>query len=175
MIQWVSADSEEDRENGVRFLCRNGEKLGVPYKWSTVMSSLSCSLNENGFMIALDDYGQVGGALAYTYGTGEDDYENRSRIEVHLLYIDKPFRGEKALVETIQALSSHVLALPQRIGEIGFYCVPAKGNRRLYGKCATIRNTKLHPCGILDFYTAAPESLRQYAVSRMAREKTERE
>lgn len=169
MIQWVSADSEQDKENGVRFLCRHGERLGVPYKWSTIMSSLACSLNENGFMIGLDDDGQVKGALAYTYGTGEDDYENRSRLEVHLLYIDKPFRGGTTLVETIHALSSHVFTLPQRIGEIGFYCVPAKGNRRLYGKFATIRNTRLHPCGMLDFYTASPESLRKYAVNRLSR------
>jgi hypothetical protein len=123
-------------------------------------------------MIGIDDYGEVRAALAYTFGTGEDDYEDRSRIEVHLLFIDEQFRVGTALPETIHALSLHVLGLPQNIREIGFYCTPTTGNRRLYGKFATVRNTREHPCGMLDFYTATPESLRLYAVSRVSHRKT---
>ncbi|WP_409345397.1 hypothetical protein [Paenibacillus sp. MBLB4367] len=168
MMQWVSAGSEEQKESGVRFLCRHGEDLGVPYKWSTVMSSLACSLNEDGFMIGIDGSGQVRGALAYTYGTGEDDYEDRSRIEVHLLFIEKSERSGTALAEMIHAFSLQVLGLPKKIGEIGFYVMPTSGNRRLFGKLATLRNTKEHPCGILDFYTAVPESLLHYVTGLLS-------
>lgn len=163
MIKWVPANSEEEKESGIRFLCRHAENLGVPYKWSTVMSALACSLNEGGFMIGLDGIGQVRGALAYTHGTGEGDYEDLSRIEVHLLYIEESVRYGGALIEAVQALSLRVIGLPGKIEEIGFYGMPTVGNRRLFGKIATLSNTKMHPCGLLDFYVATPENLRQYA------------
>lgn len=167
-MQWITAASEDEKESGARFLCRHGEKLGVPYKWSTVMSSLACSLNENGFMVGLDGAGHVRGALAYTYGTGEDDYEDRSRIEVHLLFIDEGVRSGTALAETMHALSARVIGLPQKIEEIGFYGMPTAVQRRLFGKFAVIRNTREHPCGLLDFYTAAPESLLHYAAGLLS-------
>lgn len=163
MMNWVPAYSEEDKEEGVRLLCRHAEDLGVPYKWSTVMSSVACSLNEDGFMIGIDGHGRVKGALTYTNGTGEGDYEDLNRIEVHLLYIEEGERCGGAFVAAVHALSLRVIGLPRKIEEIGFYSMPTDGNRRLFGKIATLSNTKMHPCGLLDFYVATPESLRQYA------------
>jgi|GEM_PF-1855181 len=175
MIQWLNVVKEKEKEMGVRFLCRNAENLGVPYKWSTVLFSLICSLSDEGFMIGIDGKGQVRGALAYTFGTGEDDYQDRNRIEVHLLYIDEGARSLTGLADTIHAFSQQVLGLLQHISEIGFYCDATDHNRRLYGKFAMRQNTKLHACGMLDFYTVTPESLRQYTENRAFRREQIRE
>lgn len=162
MLQWMTADTEQMKEDGVRFLCRYAEDLGVPYKWCTVLDSLYRSTCDEGFLIAVDGHGQVRGAMAYTFGTGEDNYNDRSRIEVHLLYLEAGIRCGKEFLRTIDALTERELELPQPIGEVGFYCAPTEGYRKLFGNFATVDHTKMHPCGLLDFYLTTPERLRQY-------------
>ncbi len=169
MIQWMTAGSERMREEGVRFLCRHAEDLGVPYKWSTVVNSLHNAIRDEGFMIGVNEQGLVRGVLAYTFGTGEDDYEDRTRMEIHLLYLESGYRGRTELVEVLDALAEREMELPQPIVEIGFYCKPTDGYRRLFGKFATVDNTKEHPCGLLDFYLTTPDRIMQYVYQHPSR------
>ncbi|MBP1991935.1 hypothetical protein [Paenibacillus eucommiae] len=163
MIQWLPADNEAARELGVRFLCQHGEHLGVPYNWSTVMSSLACSIEDNGFIIGIDSSGQIIGVLAYTIGAGEDDYEDQTRIEVHLLYIkERPLRG-RILLAAMHKLARQILDSPNAFREVVFYAAPSSDNRKLFAKFAALESTTEHPCGLLDFYTATPKSLLEYA------------
>ncbi|MFD0696328.1 hypothetical protein ACFQZT_19870 [Paenibacillus sp. GCM10027628] len=167
MLQWIVAESEQLKEDGVRFLCRYAEDLGVPYKWSTIMSSLLTALCDNGFMIALDGRGQVRGLLAYTFETAEDGNVDRTRIEVHLIYLEAGFRGGRTPLEAMAALVEREQELYEPIEQIGFYCTPTEGYRKLFEKFATVSNTEMHPCGMLSFYVTTPERLKEY-VARYA-------
>jgi len=162
MIRWALADTEEERERGVRLLCRHGDDLGVPYKWSTVLASLAHALDDGGLIVGIDGEGRARGAIAFTCGTGEDAYKDRTRIEVHLLFIDEEARGNgAALAGAIRALHRTAAGLPQPIEEIGFYAAPTPAFRRLFGKAAALRSTRTHPCGLLDFYSVSADSLRR--------------
>jgi hypothetical protein len=169
MLQWMTADTEQMKEDGVRFLCRYSDDLGVPYKWSTIMNSLYTAIYDSGFMIALDRHNQVRGVLAYTYGTGEDQQADRTRIEVHLLYIEAGFRTGIKLMDVMDALAEREVELSQPISDVEFYCTPTAAHRRLFGKFATVSNTRMHPCGLLDFYLTTPDRLRQYVAGITSR------
>ncbi|MCD9025285.1 hypothetical protein [Cohnella silvisoli] len=163
MNQWLTADSEAAKESAVILLSRNGEHLGVPYQWSTVLSSLLCSMYDNGLMIGLDSSGEIAGVLAYTSGTGEDKYQDRTKIEVHLLFIEKRMRSGRMLTEAMRTLAGMILDSPSEIREIAFYANPSAINRRLFGKFAELIHTSEHPCGMLDYYRVIPERLLVYA------------
>ncbi|NOU93762.1 hypothetical protein GC093_11085 [Paenibacillus sp. LMG 31456] len=173
MLQWIVAESEKAAEDGVRFLCRYAEDLGVPYKWSTVLQSIYTAIYDKGFMVGLDRSGQVRGGLAYTYGYGEDGSEDRTRIEVQLIYLEAGFRGGKALLEAIAALVERELELFDLIGKIEIYCTPTDGHRRLLGKFATLCSTEMYPCGMLSLYVTTPERLSQYVIRYTSRNKQE--
>jgi hypothetical protein len=162
------ADSEQMKEAGVRFLCRWAEDLGVPYKWSTILNKFHTSLYDKGFMIAVDGQDQVRGVLAYSYGTGENNSADPTRLIVHLIYIEDGYRGGTALAGAIDALSERELELMQPVEEIGFRCSPSNGYRRLFGKFAEISDTSMHPCGMLDSYVTTPERLRDYVAKAMS-------
>jgi len=162
MLQWMSAYTEQMKEDGVRFLCRHAEHIGVPYKWSTIMNSLYYSIYDSGFMIGLDEQGQIRGILAYTYGTGKDRKADVTRIEVHLFYLEPEMRTGTRLVEVMEALVEREIELQEPIREIEFYSVPTDARRKLFGRIAEIRETSMHPCGLLDLYVTTPERVRQY-------------
>lgn len=168
MSRWKTAKEEAEQERGVRFLCRHGEHLGVPYKWSSVLTSLVCSLYDDGLLIGLDGSGRIAGALAYTSGTDMDGYRDRTKIEVHLLFIEERMRTGMMLLEAMRALAEKTLESPDGIGEIVFYAVPSAGNRRLFGKFAVLAHTTEFPCGMLDCYKATPEQLLNYVSLRGA-------
>lgn len=169
MLQWMTASTEQMKEDGVRFICRHAEDLGLPYKWSTTMSLLYKSLYDSGFMIALDEARQVRGVLAYIFGTGKDQSADQTRVEIVLLYIDGEARSGTKLVQAIEALLERETELPQPIQEFEFYCPSTDANRRLFGHFATLRDTKMHPCGLLDCYVTMPDRLRQYVASISSR------
>jgi len=166
MMQWSIAANEPDREAGVRFLLRHAAELGVPYSWSTVMSSIIYPIEDNGFLLGRDRSGRIAAAIAYTIGTGEDKYADRSRIEVHLLHIESRMRGGRTLTEAMRMLAEHVRALPDGVRELVFFAPITDRNRRLYAKFASLMYTSEQPCGLLDFYAATPESLLRYAAAR---------
>jgi hypothetical protein len=120
VLQWIVAETEQAKEDGVRFLCRHVEDLGVPYKWSTIVSSLYTAIYDNGFMIGTDSGGQVRGALAYAFRGAEDGGVDYTRIEVHLLYVEAGSRGGRALLEAMNALVERELDLYAPGAEIGF-------------------------------------------------------
>lgn len=172
MLQWMTADTEQLKEEGVRFLCRHVEDLGVPYKWSTIMNFLYTSIYDSGLMIALDDEDrQARGVLVYTYGTGENKSADPARIEIFLLCLDAESRKGTKLVEAMEALLEREAELPQPIRQFEFYCLSTAAHRRLFGKIATLHDTRTHSCGLLDFYVTTPERLRQY-VDRISSHRT---
>lgn len=162
MLQWMTAGTEQLKEEGVLFICRHAEELGLPYKWSTTMNLLYTSLYDSGLLIALDERGQVRGVMAYTYGTAKDKSADPSKIEIILLYLEHEYRTGPRFVEAMQALSERESELTQPIDEIEFYCAPTDVRRRLFGKIATLHHTKVHSCGPLDFYSTPFERIRQY-------------
>jgi len=165
MIEWSIAANEEDKERGARLLCGHAEELGLPYSWGTVLNSLLYSLDDNGLLVGRDRDGRVAAALAYTVGTGEDKYADPTRIEVHLLFVEKRSRRGRMPLALMRRLADHLLDMPLPAGvrEVVFYAAPTAGNRRLYGKFAELKYTSEQPCGLLDFYAVAPEGLLEYA------------
>jgi hypothetical protein len=163
MIRWSVAADEGDRELGARLLCRNAEELGVPYSWVTVMSSLIYPMEDNGFMIGRDDTGCALAALAYTLGTLEDSYADRSRVEVHLLFFERRLRHGRPLLQAMRMAADHWLELPAGVREVVFFTPAAEEIRRFYGKFAQWQYTSEQPCGQLDFYATTPEHLLEFA------------
>jgi hypothetical protein len=170
MLQWMTAGTEQMKEDGVLFICRQVEDLGLPYKWSTTMNLLYTALYDSGLMIALDEQGQVRGIMAYTFGTAKDKSADQTRIEVILLYLEAEYRTGTRLVEAMKALVERELELTQPIREVEFFCTPTDVRRRLFGKIATLRNTKMHSCGLLDSYITTLEQIRLY-IARVAKPK----
>ncbi|GAA3400180.1 hypothetical protein ACFFNY_17050 [Paenibacillus hodogayensis] len=170
MLQWISASSEQMKEDGLLFICRHAESLGLPYQWSTTVNLLYTSLYDSGFMLALDEQRLVRGVIAYTYGTAKDKSADQTRIEVVLLYLEAPYGTGIRFVEAMKALIERELEFPHPIREIDFFCTPTDIRRRLFGKIASLRNTKLHSCGMLDSYFTTIERIRQY-VDRINRPK----
>lgn len=162
MLQWMIAGTEQMKDEGARFLCRHAEELGVPYKWSTIMNSLYYSICDSGFMIALDRHGQIRGVWVYTYGDGEGGKPDETRMEVHHLFLEAGVRTGAAFVEALEALIERESELPLPIGEVHFYSIPTDARRRLFGKLASIRDTRMHPCGLLDSYVTTPDRVKQY-------------
>ncbi|WP_028609132.1 hypothetical protein [Paenibacillus harenae] len=153
MITWSIAETEEDRENGVIFLCRHGTDLGLLYNWSTVMNSLVYAMEDNGFMIGTDSDGQIAAVLAHTAGTLEDDYKDPGRIEVHLLYFKESWRGGAALLSVLRMFIQKLLESQREVREVVFFAPATEDNRRMFSKLATHSKTTEPPCGVLDFYT----------------------
>lgn len=162
MIDWSIAACEEDREQGARFLLRNAQELDVPYSWVTVMSSMIYPMEDNGWMIGRDREGRVSAVLAYTLGSTEDKYADRSRVEVHLLFFARRLRYGRPLLQAMRALGDRLMELPIGVREVVFYASESEANRRLYGKFAAIHYTSEQPCGRLDFYGITPERLLEY-------------
>ncbi|WP_372632301.1 hypothetical protein [Cohnella sp.] len=162
MIRWSVAANERDKELGARLLCRNAEELGVPYSWVTVMSSLIYPMEDNGFMIGRDDSGRVVAALAYTLGTMEDSYADRSRVEVHLLFFERRLRRGRPLLQAMSMAAEHWLELAAGVREVVFFAPVAKESRRLYGKFAQWQYMSEQPCGQLDFYATTPERVLEF-------------
>lgn len=159
MSEWQTALSETEKEEAVKLLCGNAERLGVPYRWSSVLISLLCSLYDNGMMIGRSGSGKISGVLAYTSGTGEDQYRDRTKLEVHLLFIEKSLRNGRLLKDAMHSLAEKAMDSPDGISEIAFYAEPTARNRRLFGKFAALAHTTEHPCGLLDYYLTTPERL----------------
>ncbi|WP_240418109.1 hypothetical protein [Paenibacillus periandrae] len=162
MLQWIVAETEQSSEDGIRFMCRYAEDLGVPYKWSTIMTLLEYSIYDKGFMIALDDDGQVRGVLAYSFWVGDDGADDRSRIEVNFIYLEAGYRRGRTLLNAMDALVQREIELHEPILEIRFYCTPTDDHKKLFGKIATLINMDMHPCGMLSFYATTPDRLSQY-------------
>jgi hypothetical protein len=163
MIEWSLAVSETDKEQGVRLLMRNAEDLGVPYSWVTVMSSLIYPMEDNGLMIGRDAGGRVSAVLAFTLGTTEDKYADRSRVEIHLLFFERRLRHGRPLLKAMHMLAEHLLELPAGVREIVFYAPISDHYRRLFNKFATMQYISQQPCGPLEFYSVTPESLLEHA------------
>jgi len=163
MIRWTIAAGEEDRELGARWICSNEEELGVPYSWVTVMSSLIYPMEDNGFMIGRDREGRMAAAIAYTLGTLEDKYADRSRVEVHLLFFERRMRHGRPLLKTMRMLADHLMELPAGVREVVFFARVSESGRKFYGKFAEWKYTSEQPCGRLDFYGTTPERLLEYA------------
>jgi hypothetical protein len=161
MLKWVIADSEQRREDGVRFLCKHAIDLGVPYQWCTVMDFVYMSTSDDGFMIALDELGRIRGILMYTPFLMKENGEERIRIEIQLLYLEKEVRGGKAIARAVEAFAERELELPVTIYDVEFFVVQSDANRRLYSKIASLSETQLHLCGPLDVFRTTPDRLRQ--------------
>ncbi|TDF97043.1 hypothetical protein [Paenibacillus piri] len=169
MLQWIVAGTEQEIEDGVRFLCRYAEDLGLPYQWSTVLQCVNNSIYDKGYMVGLDGSGQVRGVLSYVYCYGEDGSEDRTRIEVQLIYLEAGFRGGGTLLDAMAALVERELELQEPIGKIEMYCTPTDGHQRLFGKFATFCRTEKFPCGMLSLYVTTPERLSQYVIRYTSR------
>ena len=159
MITWTIADTEADREEGVKFICRHGTDLGLLYNWCTVMNSITYSIEDNGFMIGKDSDGRIAAVLAHTVGTLEDGYKDKARIEIHLLYLEERWRGGAALLSTLRAFAQKLIESPREIREVVFFTPSTEANRRRFGKVATLTKTTEPPCGVLDFYTVTMDQL----------------
>lgn len=163
MIEWAIAAGETEKEQGVRFLMRHAEELGVPYSWATVMSSLIYPMEDRGFMTGRDRDGRVSAALAFTLGASEDKYADRSRVEVHLLFFERRLRHGRPLLQAMRMLADSLMDLPEGVREVVFYASSSERNRRLYGKFASLQYTSDQPCGLLDVYRTTPERLLDFA------------
>ncbi|MBD2868699.1 hypothetical protein IDH41_08915 [Paenibacillus sp. IB182493] len=153
MIQWSIAESEAEREEGVKFVCQHGEGLGLLYNWSTVMNSLVYAIEDNGFIIGTDDEGGMAAVLAHTAGTLEDGYKDPGRVEVHLLYFNERHRGGASMLGALRMLVQKLVESQMEVREVVFFAPATDGNRSLFGKLATLTKTTEPPCGVLDFYT----------------------
>ncbi|MDF2724372.1 MAG: hypothetical protein K0Q59_4047 [Paenibacillus sp.] len=175
MLKWVIADSEQHREDGVRFLCRHATDLGVPYQWCTVMDMVYMSASDDGFMVALDEQGRIRGILMYTPFLMKEKGKKRIRIEIQLLYLAKEVRGGKAMARAVEAFAERELELPVPADDVEFFVVQSEANRRLYGKIASLSETQLHQCGPLDVFRTTPDRLRRASAavfSRTSRQQT---
>ncbi|TVY06977.1 hypothetical protein [Paenibacillus cremeus] len=168
MKQWTIADTEQKREAAVRFLCRHAEDLGVPYKWSTILTSIYTAINDNGLLFALDRLGCVRGILAYTISK-RSGTEDQTRIEVHLLFLEAGFRAWNSLTEAMSALAAELAERFRANSEIGFYCTPTEKHHSLFSKFASVNNTRLHPCGMLSYYVTSLEQLKYYVARYTSR------
>lgn len=175
MLKWVIADSEQRREDGVRFLCKHAADLGVPYQWCTVMDFVYMSASDDGFMMALDEQERIRGILMYTPFLMKNNGEKRIRIEIQLLYLEKEVRGGKAIARAVEAFAERELELPVPAYDVEFFVVQSDANRRLFGKIASLSETQLHACGPLDVFRTTPDLLRRAAAivfSRTGRRQT---
>jgi len=164
MMKWLKANNERSKEQGVLLLSRNGDRLGVPYKWTAILYVLSVSLENKGFMVGYDNSGLPAGALAYTFGTEEDRYKDHTKVEVHLLYIEERVRNGAMLLAAMRGLAHDLLK--SRIRGLAFMALPSEENRRLFGKFAALKRTSEYACGTMDYYTTTPETLLAYASKR---------
>lgn len=169
MLKWVIADSEQHREDGVLFLCRHAEDLGVPYQWCTVMDFVYMSASDDGFMVALDEQGRIRGILMYTPFLMKKNGKERIRIEIQLLYLEKEVRGGKAIARAVEAFAERELELPVPAYDVEFFVVQSDANRRLFGKIASLSETQLHMCGPLDVFRTTPDLLRRAAAMVFSR------
>ncbi|MBB6634840.1 hypothetical protein [Cohnella thailandensis] len=156
MIVWSIASTEEEQADGAMFLCRNAERLGTPFKWSTVIHLLIYTLEDNGLLIGKDESGAVVSAVAYTAGAEDDRYKDRARIQVHLLYIEDRWRGGAVLLAGYRALLKHLRQSQAGWREIVFYAGPTEENRRRFRKRAELLKTVQRPSGEMDFYLFVP-------------------
>lgn len=166
MLRWMEAETESLKEEAVQLLCRHTEELGVPYKWSTVLTMLYNAIGDKGLMIAADDDGTVRGVLAYGYAAGPDRRADLTRLEVYLLYAEAGSRGETALRAAAEAFGERELERFEPIREVEFFSVPTAGRRRLFRRLASYVATEEHPCGKLDYYVTTPERIRGYAAGK---------
>ncbi|MBB6672230.1 hypothetical protein [Cohnella nanjingensis] len=162
MIAWSIADNEADRELGAKFLCRHGTELGLLYSWSTVMSSLSYAMEDNGFLIGRDRDGRVAAVLAHTVGTLDDGYRDLSKVEIHLLYLEEGRREGATLLSGLRAFVRHLLESPRETKEVVFFTPSNEENRRRFGKVATRVKTTEPPCGTLDYYAIPMDRLLRF-------------
>lgn len=166
MLTWMEAETEPMKEEAVLLLCRHADEIGVPYKWSTVLTMLHNAIGDKGLMIAVDDVGTVRGVLAYGYAAGPDRRADLTRFEVYLLYVEADYRGDAALRLAAEAFGERELERFEPIREVEFFSVPAAGRRKLFGRLASYVATEEHPCGQLDYYVTTPERIREYAAGK---------
>ena len=162
MLAWTIAGTEAEREEAARLICRNGANLGLLYNWCTVMNSIAYCIEDDGGLIGRDRSGAVRGILAHTIGTLDDGYKDKGRIEIHLFYVEEPWRSGRAVSSAIRVFVRKLLELPQEVKEIVFFTPATDENRRMYGRSATLSKTTEPPCGRLDFYSIGIERLLRF-------------
>jgi hypothetical protein len=152
---WTIAVTEEEREEAALFICKYSAGLGLRYNWCTIMNSLVYCIEDNGLLIGRGQDGGIIGVLAHTVGTLEDGYKDRSRIEVHLLFVEGGRRKGAAVLPAVRLLTRKLLEQPAEVSEIVFFAPATENNRRRFGGSAELTKTTEPPCGRLDFYTVA--------------------
>lgn len=162
MLTWTIAETEAEREEAVRLICRNAANLGLLYNWCTVMNSVAYCIEDNGLLIGRDWRGVARGVLAHTIGTLDDGYRDKGKIEIHLFYVEEPWRRGATLASAIRVFVRKLLEMPQKVREIVFFTPATDENRQKYGRSATLAKTTEPPCGRLDFYSIGLDRLLRF-------------
>jgi hypothetical protein len=117
------------------------------------MNSVAYCIEDNGLLIGRDPSGNARGILAHTIGTLDDGYRDKGKIEIHLLYVEEPWRRGSTLTSALRVFTQKLLEMQQEVKEIVFFTPATSGNRRKYGRSASLAKTTEPPCGRLDFYS----------------------
>lgn len=96
---------EMDHEAYAKFLIRHHDELGLPYAFPHKLSFLgSPLLYGKGLLIIDEESYELAGAAGFVYGTGADEFGDRSLCQIEIAFLRKDVRGTTLFLRGMRAL-----------------------------------------------------------------------
>src|SRR5690554_4339632 len=104
-LQYRVCELEMDHEAYVTFMVHHHNELNLPYTFATKLGFVSSPLLLGKAMIVLDeDAYEIVAAVGYVYGTGADDYEDKTVCQIEVAFIEQGHRNMTLFMRGLQAL-----------------------------------------------------------------------
>lgn len=139
---------EMDHDTYLKILIRHQEDLGLPYDFPIKLSFLASPLAYGKALLAFDeDDFEVVGAAGFVYGTGADEFQDRSRCQVEIAFLRKDVRSGTSFVRGLRALLDLMRGGTEgaEVRDVQFWLTGEQSRTRLFAKLLALPGAEATP------------------------------
>ncbi|MFF5993253.1 hypothetical protein AAGS61_00705 [Lysinibacillus sp. KU-BSD001] len=170
-MELVLCKKEEDYEKFILFFLRNRNIFSNDYSLLEAVGSLYIMMGETNIVNFINDEGEIIAAICYSYGTRENNFEDKHIVFVDCAIIEKQYQGSLVFVRYFQQWIKYLEREDEKPEEIQFHAHRHhKYVHRLYNKFAKVIGEAEDQFGIKDVFSVEYDRLVAY-LDRFNREK----
>lgn len=154
-MKMVLCETEADLEAFVLFFFRNRSSFSEEFTVRHAVESLYIMLSETKTLLFFHRSGELLGALNYSYGTREQQFQDTNVLFVDSALIEEKFRNTRSFVRGYQQFLAHVTVENPDVDMMKFHAYQHDSYiHRLYGKLAAVVETHEDEMGHKDVFAA---------------------
>lgn len=139
---------EMDHDTYMKFLIRHHDDLGLPYDFPIKLSFLASPLVYGKALLVFDeDDFEVVGAAGFVYGTGADEFQDRARCQVEIVFLRKEVRRGTAFARGLRALLELMRneAEGAEVRDVQFWLTAEQGRMKPFAKLLAMPGAEATP------------------------------